>query len=53
MTPITHVSFPRQLYSRFRSLASALGWGTKGHCWKFLDLLLAYAEEHPEIFKKR
>lgn len=45
--------FPRPLYARFRSLAAALGWGVRGQCWKFLDLLLAYAMRHPDLFKNR
>ena len=45
--------FPADLYRKFRDSSAALGWDKRGEKWKFLDLLLAYAEEHSDIFRKR
>ncbi len=45
--------FPRQLFARFCKLALALGYSKRGQKWKLLDLLLAYAERHDELFRKR
>lgn len=45
--------FPQALYSRFRKLAATLGWAVRGQCWKFLEMLLDYAELHPNLFRMR
>jgi hypothetical protein len=45
--------FPRPLFTRFNAVADSLGYGKRGDRWKLLDLLLAYAAEHPTIFRKR
>ena len=45
--------FPIQLFARFCKLAIQLGYTVRGQKWKLLDLLLAYAEEHSDIFRKR
>ena len=45
--------FPRPLFARFNKVAQALGYGKRGHRWKLLDLLFAYAETHSDLFRKR
>lgn len=31
----------------------ALGHCKRGERWKLLDMLMAYAEAHPDLFRKR
>jgi hypothetical protein len=45
--------FPVSLFSRFCKTAIKLGYTVRGHRWKLLDLLLDYAELHPDFFRKR
>jgi hypothetical protein len=45
--------FPPALYARFTALASKLGYSTRGHKWKLLDMLLSYAETHSDLFRRR
>jgi hypothetical protein len=47
------VNFPGGSYDRFAKACRLLGYAKRGHRWKLLDLLLAYAEQHPDIFKSR
>jgi hypothetical protein len=47
------VSIPRQLFNRFCSISRVLGYAKRGEKWKLLDLLLAYAEAHADLFRKR
>lgn len=45
--------FPPDLYKRFSAVAHRLGYTVRGQKWAMLDLLLAYAEAHPDIFRCR
>lgn len=45
--------FPHGLYAKFRERAAKLGWDERGEPWKFLDILLDYADLHPHPFRKR
>ncbi len=45
--------FPRQLFKRFNRVAKLLGYLKIGTRWKLFDLLLAYAEAHPDLFRSR
>lgn len=45
--------FPPDLYTKFGTVAHQLGYAKRGQKWKLLDHLLAYAEAHPDIFRKR
>ena len=45
--------FPHALYARFNAVSKLLGHIKRGQKWHLLDLLLAYAETHPDLFRKR
>ncbi len=45
--------FPRPLFARFNKTAKSLGYTIRGHRWKLIDLMLDYAEMHPDFFRKR
>lgn len=47
------VSVPGNIYARLMGVCRALGHSKRGERWKLLDVLLAYAEAHPDIFRKR
>lgn len=47
------VSIKRGLYKKFRDAANQLGWSTRGHCWRLFDLMIDYALNHPNLFRKR
>lgn len=52
MTSTRHL-IPDDTYESLQRLSSELGYKKKGkHSkWKLLDRLLAYASEHPSLFK--
>jgi hypothetical protein len=45
--------FPFPLFGKFCRLARTLGYTVRGQRWKLLDMLLDYAGEHPNSFRKR
>lgn len=46
--------FPIALWRKFCRIAALLGWSMyKGEKWQLLDMLLDYAELHPNLFRKR
>lgn len=47
------VSVPGSSYARFMGVCRALGHSKRGERWNLLDMLLAYAGAHPDIFRKR
>lgn len=47
------ISFPLALFAKFVALAAKLGWGKRGDRWKFLDLVLDYANDREDLFRKR
>jgi hypothetical protein len=46
-------SIEGKLFDRWTKLAVDLGYSRRGGRSKLLDLLLAYAAEHPDLFMRR
>ena len=51
--PPVKVSVPGHIYARIMGTCRALGYAKRGERWKLLDMLLAYAETHSDLFRKR
>jgi hypothetical protein len=51
--PPVKVSVPGNIYTRLMGVCRDLGYSKRGERWKMLDLMLAYAEAHSDIFRKR
>lgn len=47
------ISFPDDHFANFMRVARLLGHDKRGDRWDLLCLLLAYAEVHPDLFRKR
>jgi hypothetical protein len=53
MTTYNRPPWPRAIYEKFSRIAGMLGYSKRGSRWQLLDMLLSYAETHPELFRRR
>jgi hypothetical protein len=53
MSTYNRPPWPHAVYEKFDRVRKLLGFLKRGSRWQLLDMLLSYAETHPDLFRRR